>query len=228
MNTPTTIHTSTKDEARLIRWLYSAASKNPARAALTGVYVKNGQTAAGDGFRLHMAPTPAALVPLTDEIIKLSSKKAFPVKPRTLVEVEKIDAIFPDYEQIIPTDQPVQAVCVNATFLKAACDMPTNDSNMLYILLRESTQPLTITNGEPDPCTAVIMPMHADNETLVKETQWQVSKYTNADKLTAEIATLKAQVTDLESQVDTLTDTAGRLRQQLSEAIHHIRRLVKK
>ena len=60
------------DDAKTLKWLALAAATDANRPTLTALCVRNGLTATTDGFRLHVAPTPATLAELDEALMHAS------------------------------------------------------------------------------------------------------------------------------------------------------------
>ncbi|MCB9136590.1 MAG: DNA polymerase III subunit beta [Anaerolineales bacterium] len=132
----------------ILRRVTLAASKDEARSALTGVFVKlvgqQASFAAADGFRLavHTATLPAPvrencqyLIParaleelgrvltdspdLVDMLLPTNAPQILFRTSEIELSSQLIDANFPEYEAVIPTEHAVQAVVPTPDFLKA-------------------------------------------------------------------------------------------------------------
>jgi len=152
-----TFKLSSKEDCKALKWVQSATSKD--REALKGFLVDGDSTVAADGFRMHVIPTPEPLhdsIGVQGKIIKPNN--TIGITPR-IEEYEVIDARFPQWEEIVPSDEPVFRIRINKNYLAALKDMPT-DNESLLLEFTDSKHPVKVTGSEG--CTAVIMPMKLD------------------------------------------------------------------
>jgi hypothetical protein len=92
-------------DAKTLRWLALGTSTDETRPTLTGLCVRNGITASTDGFRLHVAPTPATLEALQGEIVRPQAGK-WPAAASKAVSyavpvVTLVGYNYPNYEAIV-------------------------------------------------------------------------------------------------------------------------------
>ena len=146
-----------KEQAKALKWVQSGASKDRAREILTGIYIDNGSTVTADGFRMHIIPTPEPIkdsISMQDKVIKPVS--TITVNP-TIQEYKVIDGKFPQWGEIVPSDEPVFRIRLNPKYLAALKDMPTDGTGSILLEFTDSSHPVKITGAEGN--IAVIMPM---------------------------------------------------------------------
>ena len=143
-----------KEDAKALKWVSHACSKD--RPTLTGIKINNGEIVACDGFRLHIAPTPTALVEGDGSILK--PVNTLTVTPK-IEEFEVIEADYPDVESITNQDpeQVTSSIAISQKLLADLKSMPT-ESNMLTFTFTKDSEPIHISGAEG--YRAVIMPMH--------------------------------------------------------------------
>jgi len=177
MNEIFAVKQNSKEDSKILKWVSLACSKDKARSVLLGIKVNNGEIAAADGFRLHIAPTPDALKPHNDKILKPTSTLSATPK---YDEFETDPGTFPDYQQIVPTDEPTFKIALNKKYLAALATMPGDE----YVVLEftKPTSPIKITSPSSE-AVAVIMPMRlgCDSDWLDnwKAQQETLKKYHN-------------------------------------------------
>lgn len=155
-----TFKLESKEECKEVKWCQLAASKDQARQVLTGLFVDSKKTVAADGFRMHVIETPAALYDYDDQVIKSNTVTVNP----QIQEVEVIEGTFPDYTQIVPTDEPVLSIGINKKYLADLKTMPGDEMIILHIT--DPKHPVKITCPGSD-AVAVIMPMHLPDYTKI-------------------------------------------------------------
>ena len=146
-----------KDQAKALKWVQLAASKDQAREILTGIYIDNGSTVTADGFRMHIIPTPEPIrdsISMQDKVIKPVS--TITINP-TIQEYEVIEGRFPQWEEIVPSKEPIFRIRLNPKYLAALKDIPTDETDSILLEFTDSNHPVKITGAEG--CIAVIMPM---------------------------------------------------------------------
>ncbi len=141
----------TKDESKMLRWLKRAASAKD-RPLLCGIRVDNSNVVAADGYRMHIAPTPACLEPCQGKLVN----GKVPAGEFTVV-VDATDGPYPDYMQILPKGSLEFAIAVNPKYLIDA-------------LKGMGEQAILCFYGPHDPMEvrgqdryALIMPLHLEN-----------------------------------------------------------------
>ena len=150
-----TFKLDSKEQCKAVKWVQLAASKDKARAILNGLYINNGETAASDGFRMHIIETPDALTQFTSKVIQPVSTVT--VTPQ-IQEVTEIEGTFPDYNQIVPTKEPVFQIRINPAYLAGLKDMPGEEEGVLLSFTAHN-EPVKVTKGDS---VAVIMPMQLE------------------------------------------------------------------
>lgn len=142
------VHLSAAEWKTIIRQVTIAASTDEARPALTGVLVKfkgdQATFATADGFRLAVRTMPLPITPEQEgqwlvparallELGRALKDSADPVElclpaegqqvlfrtPEFELATQLLDAAFPDYEAVIPTEPGTQTVIQTEAFLKA-------------------------------------------------------------------------------------------------------------
>ena len=154
------IQFESKEETRAMKFLQSAVSKDPARAILTTIHVKNGRTVSADGFRAHLINTP--------EVLKEHEGKN--LHPDTTISVTPRPEVFCEYEGNFPDlsfleeeyqkNEPVFEIAINKNLIKDLASMPT-ENDMLVFSFTGEKHPIRVTSTEEDfQAVAYIMPMH--------------------------------------------------------------------
>ena len=164
-----------KEDSKILKWVSLACSKDKSWPVLNGIKVNNGEIAAADGFRLHVANTPDALKPHNEKILNpVGTISATPKYDEFITE----PGTFPDYEQIIPKDEPYFLTAVNKKFLAALATMPGDDAIILEFY--KPGAPMKVTNPGSG-AVAVIMPMFTDQmkeySKKFKEQQEDIARY---------------------------------------------------
>ena len=152
-----------KEEARAVKWLQSATSKDAARPILTTIYVKNGRTVTADGFRIHSINTPETLKEFEGKNLHPDSKIAVNPRPEPFCEYP---GNFPDCDQIkqlAEKSKPIVKIGLNKKFLADLADMPTGSNNMIILTITDPNKPVVITTREEDyQAEVILMPMRID------------------------------------------------------------------
>ena len=91
-------------------------------------------------------------------ILYIKPASTINVTPR-IEEYKVIEGTFPDWNQIVPTDEPVFKIRLNKNYLVALKDMPTDNESVL-LEFTASNAAVKVTGS--DGCIAVIMPMKLD------------------------------------------------------------------
>ena len=159
-----------KEQAKALKWVQLAASKDQSRPILNGLYINNGETVGCDGFRLHIIETPE---PFTDSIAVqgkvIQQLNTVALTPRIEEYIEYEGGDYPAYEQIIPSDKPVFKIAVNKKLLAALAAMPGDEA--IILSFTGDNKPIKVTSGSSDcKAVAVIMPMHLPNHTRINTT----------------------------------------------------------
>jgi hypothetical protein len=163
------IITRSKDDAVTLRWLQKATAQNDGRPTLSGVCRSNGKAVSSDGFRLHITPTPDVLDPLPDgTILKINDGRALHKTAGRVYPTEQIEGTFPDWEQIVPEDDPNLVIAFNPKYLREAIDLPqpAGSTDMVVLKFYTSQTPAVIQdmNGTHQ---AVLMPMYLGDKSTV-------------------------------------------------------------
>lgn len=161
----------TKEESKLIRWLQKATTKSEDRS-LDGIYVCDGHVVACDGIRMHAAPTPDCLKKwdgIWDGRVPSGDFAA---------DLEQVEGIYPDYNQIMPTDPPQYEIAMSARLLIEALQGMKEDSNMVIFRFRGKHDPVEIFGPEAK-VYALLMPMKCRDLALWRP---QSDKQKQADK----------------------------------------------
>ena len=146
-----------KNETKIAQFIQRAQSTDESRPILNGINV-NGSVVAVDGFRLHAVSTET-LYPFAD----LAGKTVDVGKIRSgdnLLEAEEIEGNYPDWQQILPTTEPVVKIQVDPAFLVDACKT-LDKGEAITVVIHDNLSPFEIhgtINGEP--VYAMIMPMN--------------------------------------------------------------------
>ena len=144
-----------KDDSKALKWVSLACSKDKARAVLNGFLVNEDKTAAADGFRLHIINTTEAM----KDSLSCRDKVLHPVSPIAatpkIEEFEIVDGRFPQYQEIVPSDDPIFTFSVNKKYLASLSTMPGDE--MITFEFTDPMHPVKITSS--DGAVAVIMPM---------------------------------------------------------------------
>ena len=144
-----------KDEAKMVKWVSLACSKDGTRPILEGINISDGEIAASDGHRLHLAgPTPTAFIEGEGKTLKPVNTLSATPRPE---EFELIEGTYPDYKQIVPTGEPVFEIALNKKLLADLKTMPGDA--MIILSFTDPMHPVKITSPSSG-AVAVIMPMH--------------------------------------------------------------------
>ena len=137
------------DDAKTLRWLALGTSPDEARPTLTGLKVSNGLTAATDGFRLHVAPTPATLDGLQGEIVRPQAVQwptaASKAQSYAVPVVKLVGYNFPNYEAIVKDvqAQPIAGtIRIAAKYLREFCEGLSEDDHVEIVVPADK-------NGKP-------------------------------------------------------------------------------
>jgi DNA polymerase III sliding clamp (beta) subunit (PCNA family) len=149
----------TKEESALIRWVQKAQSKDSARPVLEGMLVENGNILACDGFRIHAAPTPSALV---------DGKGVYQGKVPAgdfIAELEEICEAtpYPDYAAIMPSGEPEFHIHVDPKFLVEAL---AGFDSTVELRFFGKTQPMELTGTFKDDTNlyVILMPKNGSKD----------------------------------------------------------------
>jgi hypothetical protein len=171
-----------KDESKILRWLQSAcASTNEkdSRPVLTGIRIFDGIVLGCDGFRIHAVPRPDAL----EGDYEGSLVGKIPAG-EFIAKMEVIEGGYPNYEEIIPDDEPVFEIAVNAKFLR---DALAGMESPVLLRFWKNTNPMEImgTGRDDQSRYALIMPMHVSTG---RDRFWRPEKYgQEADEVIEEL-----------------------------------------
>lgn len=185
--TPPVVVVGTKEDAKPLRWVASAASSSKDnRPTLNCIYVDGAVTVATDGFRLHVIPTPPMVAEYSGQMIHSDWPAAG--KQATVAQVQVLDAAqysYPNYKSIVKgaQDKPAAAKCyVSGKYLADFC-AGLGDTDMVEITIPEqpeynplvSNPPITLaTVQNPELRTetpkrwALIMPMNFIEDSSLK------------------------------------------------------------
>lgn len=163
MTDPTFVH-GPREDAKPLRWLALATSTDKTRPGITGIHIDGGLTMATDGFRLHVAPTPATVAPLEGQIIR-AKWPAMPQGADYAAHVEIVDDTYPNTRLIVDQarQRPVGAtVRLNAKYLKDFLDGLGNDDHVELTIPARNSGPVilaTTANAKTPERWALIMPV---------------------------------------------------------------------
>lgn len=179
----TVLHRFEPDENKNLRFVQTACSKDPGRPILTGICIDETNAIAADGFRMHIVPRPESIVkeyPLAfpsvvRPVAPSGRTRKIPGNPEYL-ELETIEGTFPQWEAIVPKDEPFFRYAVNKQYLKDVAEMPGSD--MIIFEFFSPMAPCRIftfqeedsdrygwnDSGTPSGNQAVIMPMYLPDD----------------------------------------------------------------
>lgn len=155
-------------ESKLMKFVTRAMSRDNARPALNGVNI-NGSAVALDGFRLH-AVRVTDVPNMAEEELPKGTITFNPSNLRvtgegSVLDVEYVNAEFPDYLQVIrgANNQEIQAeIAFNPQYMiDALREMDHGTAQSVRLVIHSDTSPMELF-GEVNerPAYAVIMPMH--------------------------------------------------------------------
>ena len=162
----------TKEESKLIRWLQRATDAE--RENLSGFYVADGVVVAADGFQLYAAPTPDCLKELDGQIVK--GKVA---SGDFVADMEQVEGKYPDFHQVMPHDPPEFAIAMSPRLLADALS-GMKDARMVILRFWTRRSPVEVC-AVGDERYALIMPMHAHDETIAAPWRPQSKAQKSAD-----------------------------------------------
>ncbi len=158
-NTEKTIVKLDKYSSKVMMWVQSAQSKDPDRSNLTGTLFENGYVTCADGMRLSITEAPEAFEDINGlvSITKIRSGE-------NIVEIKPVEADFPKYDKVIPTEEPVLKISVSPRLLVELLKGLDKDSPVTFNF-HGTTLPIEI-HGKVDHQStySILMPMHNDDE----------------------------------------------------------------
>jgi DNA polymerase III sliding clamp (beta) subunit (PCNA family) len=171
MTEPTirTVRTNTKKEAKRLKFVYTAASRDVVRPTLRSVHNDSKAQAvlASDGYRLHavkveqpfdsMNDLPALTMPVkSNGDGEPKQLKSLPSTAST-IEMQEIEGRFPDYNVIIPTSEPQFEILLYPRYL---ADIASMAEGPIRFVFHGQTRPIEVfcTVSEA-PAYALLMPM---------------------------------------------------------------------
>jgi len=164
MTTQDQIIISTKEDAEVMRWLQLAASKDESRPVLQAIRKEGENCITADGWRLHIAPAPSAMADFTEDSNTIvNSGKPIAKSAGRIYSAQNEDGQYPDYDQVIPKNEPRAVVTLNKKFLIDICNMPDDDSSnnpAIVLEIRAPHEPIIVSNSQ---YKAILMPMSIDN-----------------------------------------------------------------
>ena len=149
----------TKEEARLLKWLQKAQSKDISRPALTGLHVNENHAVTCDSLRVHIIDKPDCLQEIENETITLK----VPTGGAFLARAEVMeDANYPDYQAVMPITQEF-TIAVNPKFL---IDALSNMGSTCVLRFTDKYSPMEVVGKDKEKNTlySIIMPMRHDEE----------------------------------------------------------------